>query len=82
MMTLDRPVRAPATAPAVLSAGGDGARAEETAQHRGSRVDHEDGLDILDVAVLVNEVGAIGHTHNRTHSVEEIAHEKREDEHE
>ena len=59
----------------------DGACAEEAADCGSRGVDHQDGLNVLDVAVFIDELALLADGHHGSHGVEEVAHEQREHEH-
>ena len=67
-------------APAVGGTGsglderGNGRGAECTAGDGGNGVDDENGLDVLDLAVVSEELALLGDSHGGTHGVEEVAH--------
>ena len=59
---------------------GDRARAAETTYRSGSGVDHEDGLNIFNVAIFIGELATLTNGNNRAHRVEEVTHKQREHE--
>ena len=65
-----------------LDEGGDGRNAHCATDGSSRGVDDEDLLDVLDVAILGEELTVLCNGHSRAHGIEEVRHHEREGEHE